>query len=329
MSDLVREIAAALASRRLTSLRTGTIATDGTTVTQSGGTVPVTGWLDGVRVAAGQPVLLAMVEAPDAQAAAVVLGTLTTAADSRPWSGTVTAQDTGARTCTVTIGGVSTPGVLYVGAAPGVGAVVLLEYKDDVILAVGAITPPPAAPAPTPTDPTPPPPPPSNVSATGRTTLAAVSSGTYDLGRGIWNSYYGDRVYQGSGYGAVNCGAWFHGTAPAQLAGKTITAVTLHLGGLQRAGSYNSSRTLNVYRTTATGKSGEPPRTEGPVTFTVPPITDGFWANPVVSSAGLLTLVTNMVAAGGGGLVVTGGVYLGLTGISTPASGLLTCDWTA
>lgn len=333
MSDLVREIADVIKARRLTSLRTGTIAADGATVTQSGGTVPVSGWLHGVRTTPGQPVLLAMVEGPDAQAAAVVLGVLSSARDTRAWSGTVTAVDTGTYTCTVTIGGVSTPGVLYLypSSPPSIGQVVALDYRDHVILALGPLTPPPAAPPPPRVEPSPDAAP-SNVTPTGTTRLAAVASGSFDLSRGLWNSYYGTGVYQGSGYGNVLAGAWFHGTAPAQLAGKTLTRATLNLGGLQRAGSYNTSRTVNLYRTTATSKSGEPPRSEGPISVTVPAITDGWWSNPVITSAaypGLLTMAANMVTAGGGGLVITGNPYLGLTGVSSPASGLLTLEWKA
>lgn len=143
-ADLMSQIAGIVASRRLASLRTGTVAqgeSGGLTVTQGGSEILVSGWLDGVRVAAGDTVLVAMSEAPEAQAAAVVLGKLSGTVLNRADEGTVTAVSTSARTVTVTAGGSTLTGVRYVGAAPAVGDVVLLDYRTSGVYALGAVIP--------------------------------------------------------------------------------------------------------------------------------------------------------------------------------------------
>lgn len=330
MRRLSPQIAAG--SRRGTLLRVGTVVADPETgalsVTTSGMEIPISAWVDSVRVGAGDRLLLALSESPDAQAATTVIGRLTaTAPTGRGDEGTVTAVQPAARTVTVTINGATTPGVRYVGTEPAVGDVVLLDHRATVVYALGVVAPatpaatPPAVIAP------PPPPPPAGDQTTGRVTLIATTSATWDRTNRVWNRYHGTGVMQGS-WGAYSySGHWWYGPAPTRLAGRTPTRVTLDLGPVKRAGAYGSARTVHLWRHTAANRGAtEPTRSGTAIDLALPA---GATRLAVTSDEypALLDLAAGL--AGGGGLSIVGDPYLGFEGVTAPNSGKLTIDWKA
>ncbi|WP_087507934.1 hypothetical protein [Cellulomonas iranensis] len=207
----------------------------------------------------------------------------------------------------------------YTGDAPQIGSVVFLDWQMTtarILPGVVSPLPPPTTPGAGPGEPAGPPP-----SSSGTLTVTALDSGTWSS-RGVWDSYYGTHLTQGSYGGRTYAGAWFYGAAPQQAAGRTVTAIRLRLGARRRMGSYNAPLVLQLYRhTSATRPGGDVARVAGPHTITLAPSAGAQWVDLPVAFGQAL-------ADTGGGIAIAGGTYGGITGIGEdPASGQLQIDW--
>lgn len=145
----------------------------------------------------------------------------------------------------------------------------------------------------------------------------------------MWSRYHGVNVLQGSWQSnGPWTGAWFYGGQAGQLAGRTVTNVTLQLGAILRSGAYGSTRTLHLWRHSSPSRGGQPVLTGGPVDVTIPAGSQGKKLTITSDQVpGLIGLVQGMGESDG--LAITGDPYLGITGTSDPTSGLLTIDWKA
>lgn len=206
----------------------------------------------------------------------------------------------------------------YMGSAPTPGAVVRLDWQatqawvlPGEVAALGDV--------PTPGGATPPPPPPST--GVGTLPVPAVDSGTRSSA-GVWDSYYGTNVTQGSWGGRTYTGAWFYGAKPAQLRGRTVTRFAIRLGARVRQGAYNSPLTLNLYRHTSNSRpAGDVSRVAGPHAVVLAVNAPAQW---VV----LPTAWGQAIVDSGGGIGIAGGSYGGVLGIGDDgASGQLAFDW--
>ena len=201
----------------------------------------------------------------------------------------------------------------YLGTAPTSGTLVLLSWESTTPWVIGsAATYTPPATTSTPTGPTAPPP-----TTSGTLTLSAVDAGTYTL------SWSKSEVDQDTYAGYPHHGAWFYGSAPGQLAGATITGVSLRLGARLRIGVWSAPVTLGVYRVVQGSKSGSPTYTDGPTAITIAAGAGAQWVSLPVSVG------QNLVNAGSGGIGINGSGYAGLQGLDLdPASGQLALSWT-
>ncbi|MHA7132532.1 hypothetical protein [Oerskovia turbata] len=291
-------------------LRAGVVVAAGTGVAVNvDGALPPVAWPAGYIPTAGDPVKVLMVDGE-----AVVLGPVIRDG-LRPLTGTVTGAAT---TGTVPVD--TATGVLacrYVGTAPSIGALVRLDWQSTSpwIWPSAAATVP--TPAPDPGGSTPPPPP---ATTTGTLTVAALDSGSWQVG-GTW-AWAGTDVYQWRyGSNRENRGAWFYGNAAGQLAGATITGARIRLGARLRIGSYNAAQALHLYRHTNPSRpGGDVARVAGPHDVTLAPGAGPQWVDiPAAWGQDLIT---------GGGIAVAGSPYVGITGVgSDPASGQLQLDW--
>jgi hypothetical protein len=129
-------------------------------------------------------------------------------------------------------------------------------------------------------------------------------------------------VVQGSYNGRSYSGAWFYGSAPRRVAGRTITGARLRLGARRSMGNYNASLTLSMWRhTSEILGSGDVSRVEGPHDVTIA-------ANAPAQWVSLPTAWGQALADNGGGVGITGGSYGGVNGVSDDReSGLLQLDW--
>ena len=263
-------------------------------------------WPAGYSPAAGDTVRV-IVTAGEA----TVLGPSTSS--PRPTTATVTVSAVGGVIPIVGSDGVDYR-ARYIGTAPSSGSLVLLSWQSTTpwVLSTAAAV--------SGTSPTPPPSGPSGppVATSGTLILAAIDSGYRT------NQWFGGELRQGSYGGRTYTGAWFYGSAPAQLAGATITGCRLRVGARLRIGSYNASIDLQVYRCLDGSRpGGDTTRSGGPQAITWGPGSDAGW---VGLSAGL---GQDLVNAGSGGIAIAGGSYGGVQGIDTdPASGQLALDWT-
>jgi hypothetical protein len=205
----------------------------------------------------------------------------------------------------------------YTGSAPTPGSSVRLDWQattpwiiPGAVVALGV----PASAGATPAAPRP-------VVASGKLTAAAIDSATYSSA-GVWDSHYGTNVTQGSYGGRTYTGAWFYGSQPKRLAGRTVTYVWLYLGPRVRQGDYNNPLTLNLYRhTSLTRPSGDVTRTGAVSSHVLPVNSRGGWV-PLPTSMG------QSLVDYGGGISAAGGSYGGVRGIShTRASGQLIIGW--
>lgn len=206
----------------------------------------------------------------------------------------------------------------YTGTAPGIGDAVFLDWQMTTprVLAGVATAVPDPTPGGGPDQPAPPPP-----SAAGVHHVAALDSGTWSS-RGVWDSYYGSHLTQGSYSGRSYTGAWFYGAAPQQIAGRTVTRFQIRLGARRHMGSYNSALSLNLYlHSSGSRPGGDVTRIAGPHTVVLPPGAGPMWVDlPTSWGQGLST--------GLGGIGIGGGSYGGVTGVGgDPASGQLAFDW--
>lgn len=212
----------------------------------------------------------------------------------------------------------------YVGEAPTVGTVVRLAWDASTpwVWPAGS-----AAEVTPPTDPdvpaTPPPPPAPPVVTRGTLEVRAIESSTWGSASG-WRRY-GDSVRQWRWASEADSrGAWFYGTAPSQLRGKTVTAARIYLPGRERVGSYNAALSAHLYRHPHTTRpAGDVTRAAGPHDVTT---------RPIGAATGWVSIPAawgKAIVDGGGGVAIYGAPYLGLAGISTdPRSGMLSLDWT-
>lgn len=207
----------------------------------------------------------------------------------------------------------------YVGTAPSIGASVFLDWQATTprLLSsesAAAVTPP-SGPAPRPPDPAP-------AQSSGTLTITALDSGTWNVNYSAWSSFHGTNVVQGTWAGQTYRGAWFYGSAAAQLKGATITAARLRLGYRRRLGNYNSAASIDVWRHTAASRpGGDVSRVTGPHTVAVAVNAPAQWV-AIPASFG------QALVNSGGGLSLAGGTYVGITGVGEdPASGQIQLDW--
>lgn len=237
-------------------------------------------------------------------------------ASARPATGQVQIASGGYATVSTSVGTIQ---ARYMGSAPASLATVRLDWSTSMpwILGVAATIPPPdpsVGPAPAPT------PPPTSDS--GTLTIPAGWSGSYRPAPfSKWES--GD-VKQGAYGGGVEYqGVWggYSQAALKSLAGKTITKVELRVGSRLRIGSFNSSLTLHIYRSSNTSK-GNPNTADGPYDESIPANAGARW----------LTLSNSLGDAlkSGGAVSIQGGSYGGVKGRSSDASsGTLRISWRA
>ena len=288
------------------SVRPGVVVTVGTSlgVNVDGATYSAPWWPATYVPAAGDPVRVLLCAGE-----ASVLGP--TIPGQRAATGTV-AGSAVSGLLPVTAGG-ATIQCRYLGTPPTTGTLVLLSWESTtpwVIGSAAAYTPPTSTTAPT--APSAPP-----VSKSGTLTLSAVDAGTYTL------SWSKPEIDQDTYAGYPHHGAWFYGSAPGQLAGATITGVSLRLGARLRIGSYNAGVTLGVYRVTQGAKSGAPTYVDGPTAVAIGVNAPAQWVS-LPTSVG-----QNLVNAGSGGIGINGTGYAGLQGLNLdPASGQLALSWT-
>lgn len=276
-----------------------------------GGTYPPVWWPAGYIPAAGDSVKVLMVDGTAVVHSPVV-------ATERPLTGTVAGTASGGLVPVSTTAG--TLQCRYVGTAPSSGALVRLDWQATAPW----IWPSAAAATPTPPPdqgggPTPPP-----VDQNGVLSVTALDSATWNTQYRNWTGQNGLNLTQGS-WGAANyTGAWWYGTAPQQVAGRTVTRFQVRLGARRHIGSYNSPLALQVYRTTdLTRPGGDTNRVEGPTVITLAPDAGPAWVDLPVSMG-------QAIADSGGGLAIAGGSYGGVAGIGEdPASGQLFYDWKA
>jgi hypothetical protein len=231
-------------------------------------------------------------------------------------TGTVTAYAAGAATCTVQSGGVTYTCYRLASYTPVVGDVVRLDWSEPEPFVLGKRSV--AASAPTaPNVPVPPAPP--GPDETGTATYPAIDSGYFSTQFG-WSgsTSFGSRLMQGTS-GGTNTGAWFYGTAPAELAGRTITGAR-----------------VRVIRTNAYGAAGASPAhlyAHGSQTRPVVNVTLGVAAGDASLARGgegtfPISIDAALAVIAGGGLAISGVPYLVLEGVRERAnSGLLEIDW--
>lgn len=312
MADPVADTLAGLPS---TVLRTGQVikTAAGALAVSLGGTVQPARWADPVVVREGDPVLVALVSGGLGQSEAIVLARLATS--PRPGEASVTAAPVGSATITVAADGVSYTAKFVGSYTPVVGDLVALSWQASVPYVIGEVG---TTTAPTP-PPAPVPPPGPSGSGTGR--YAAIDSGTWNVTLGNWSSTHANSVVQGTYGGYTYTGAWFYGTSPAELTGRTITAVRFRLPGRRRIGSHNAAAAMHLYLHTSPARGGEPARIDGPTDFTVPP---GYGGGDLVA----LPTGWGAQLVAGGGIAVAGSPYAGFAGRGDdPESGRVELDW--
>lgn len=297
----------------------GTIVSDGAgglAVNVGGNVLPCT-FHDPVIATVGDSVNVELYYGPQGQAEAVVTGRLIDVA--RPGTGTVKTVVVGSNTITVTgADGVDYTAYFIGSYTPTVGNIVMLTWQAGNAIVTGKLN---VTPKPTQslTEPVAPPPAPPS---TGVNTYAATDSGSYS--GGLWESYRGGggAVYQGgASYGGPANGAWFYGGSPGQLAGRTITAVTLTLPPRLAVGNYTAPVAVHVYaHSNLYRPSGDVTRVLGPYDITVPP-GGGSLSFPLPTTFG--TQIVN-----GGGLAIFGEAHAGFPGrLQNPSSGSIQLYW--
>lgn len=240
---------------------------------------------------------------------AVVLGPVASA--PRPETGTITAV--GGTTVTVDIGGTATTCAYSLHYSPTVGDTVELGWWVNPPYVLGKRS---FAPS-TPSAPAPPAAPPTQQA--GQSAFVAIESRSFRDGG--WRTDTDD-VVQGDTAeypGHANSGAWFYGTAPMSLAGKTVTRCRIYLAGRS---SEVATPTVHLYRHTSTSRpSGDVSRVEGPSDHARDDKASGYvdlpvdWGQDIVNS--------------GGGIGITGESYTRLWGLGGHGqSGQLVIDWT-
>lgn len=269
--------------------------------------------IDPLTVAAGDPVAVDFVAGPEGQAEAWIVGRLGNL--TRPATATVSAVPVGSPTITVQDAAGNTYTAVHLSSyTPTVGDNVALTWAAGAPTVTGVVT---VAPDPGPvTSPIDPPP---ALDQWGTSTYAATDSATWTGTAWGWQGT-GD-VFQGNGGGGPLTGAWFYGGSPAELSGRTITAIRFSLGPRNGAGTPSAAVTVNLYTHTSSGRpTGNVALGTASTTVTAQPWQGGtVYSLPTSFAADLLN---------GGGIAITGGTYAGFAGrTSQPDSGLISIDW--
>lgn len=297
-----------------TSFRLGTIVRDsaGKLQVSVGGVILPARWADLV-VAPNDAVLVVLVAGPKGQAEAIVM--CRTAARPLPGTGVVSAVPAGSPTITVTTA--EGPVVArFIGSyTPTLGDNVVLSWEASQATVQGTVGFIPSGEV----VPNAPAPPPGGASA-GTQVFPAIDSGTFEVGA-RWNATFGQDVVQGSYGGRTSTGAWFYGTAPSSLAGRSISGARIYLAPRRRMGNYNAAATIHIYAHNSPSRpEGEPSRVTGAHDVPLPPGFSGDWI-PIPPAFAALVVA-------GGGIAIAGNPYAGILGRgNNPQSGALEITW--
>lgn len=296
------------------------VVRSGAVITDKGAKYPAPLWMSDYCPVDGDTVVL-LTDAGQA----VVLGPASTTARSN--TGTVTVAASGGKV-TLTSGG-TTYNVPYIGTAPGVSALAALLWQGSSPVVAGVASAASAGNGNTSGDPIAPP------SANyGTLSVSAIDSGSWRSNDGWGTSKsrplstrsVAQYTYTGSN---PYSGAWFYGLQAAQLTGRTITAIRIHIPARLAIGASGSALTTHLYLHTASGKpTGDVTRTLGPSDLSLAAGYTGLDAggSPIFVSLPIGWAAT-LVA--GGGVGIYGSPYLGLNGTDVdPTSGQLSIDWT-
>lgn len=298
-----------------------------------GGLVQPAVWMKHVAAAEGDPLIVDIIERPDAQAQVVVIGAAGRMVEPAS-RGRIVAAPQGSDTLMVEVGGLEIQATFLASYVPAINDRVLLYWqsgeatvmgKVGIIPAVG-----PAAVATAAEQMTTPPPP---RKGTGSDTFTAKDSATYSPGFG-WNTYYDSDAYQGNGsqWGAssANNGAFFYHGDPSRLARKTPVRVRFRVPSRKRAGNFNSAVTLNLFLHSSKTRPGGDVSRSSSHTIVVPAnyrrgqtsadIKEGLADLPV--SWGARFIEDDY------GIGFSGGAYAGFAGRGDePDAGQLIIDW--
>lgn len=313
-------------------LRLGDVVLEGGVLSLSvDGVVQSSRWAQGYVPTVGDAVAFIVTAAAEGQSSNLVLCKVAATPASPPAApvvppdeGTVTAVPASSPTITVSAAGSSFT-AKFVGAAPTVGDLVLLEHRPTAVYVVGKVgvtappPPPPEPPAPPPPPPAPAPPPAAQ--SQGDQTFAAIDSATAVQG-GAWNSRMSNDVRQGQ-YGGTPAyaGSWFYGTGPRSLLGRSVRAAEIYLPARQRVGNYNAGADVHLYAHNASSRpGGDPARTWGPFNVYLPAGWGGGWVQ-------IPNIIAELVIEGGG-VSIVGNPYVGFAGRGVnPQSGALSIAW--
>lgn len=260
-----------------------------------------------------------------------VVGPLQRAPDEvPPIMGRVKTVPTGASRITVTVGGVDMDLAFLSSYTPVVGHDVALlwqpGFEDALVLgrrgSVPRPKPKPPEPKPKPVNPKPP------KKTTGRTTITASRTSTWDITSGGWSGYQGANVVTGSWGGRSSEGYWFYGTKPRNsLKGATVKKAEIYLPNRLRMGMYNNTATASLQRHTSNSRpSGRPSKAGSTTNVRVPKIgTTGGWTT-------IPNSIAQAIINNGGGIALIGSTYLGFPGAGSgsgrnPRSGALRISW--
>lgn len=298
---------------------------DGSWSVATGGTTIPALWLDSIDPTDGQQSIIAIVTPAGGQSYAVVLGGVS---DTPNLGESCTVLTVSALTCSVSFNGITQTAFRLSCYTPIANDVAFVVWRGQVPYLVGAITTATVTssnPTPTPVKPAPivkpapaPPPPPPKIYGTNN--YSCTNSGTWSQGYN-WNSYYGSKVYSGSGYVPPSRGTWFYNGATKSLANRpVIKRVQFYLGTRQAAGSYNSIVQVHFYVSSDNYKGGQPNLISSVYNLNVAPGFPGGWIDLPVSFGTLLK--------SGGSITISGDPYVGfMAGSAQPASGALKIDW--
>lgn len=298
------------------------------TVTVGGLLVPAF-WMAHVEAQEHCPLWILMVDRPDAQSIAVVVGANGVPEPDEetvrnPLSGTVSSAPIGSDTVSVSTETGNVEAAFSAGYVPQVSDKVRLLWQDGNawVLGKSAKVPAPAPPRPTkPKRDKPNVPAPPTGAGNGQTTFTASDSATWSTGTNSWNSYFGKDLYQGSfpGVGA-NRGAWFYHNKPSRIKGRTATQVEIWIPARARAGNYNSAVTLNVYLHYSAKRPGGDVNRGSHHTISIPKNFRGGWRKLPASWGDQLI--------SGRGIGMAGGSYAGFHGTGKSSkSGQVRITW--
>lgn len=231
----------------------------------------------------------------------------------RPAVGTVSGPPSGGLVPLSTSAG--TVRAWYAGTAPDVSDVVFIDWQSTTprVISTGAPSTPTEAPGvPAAPKPTPPAPPPKI--QTGVLYVVATGSAGYTPTRG-WNLSY---PIQGTEGGRTWTGAWFYGTRPRQIKGRTVTKIMFRLPAMR--GGAVAGDAVHLYTHASNSRpSGNVSLVAGP--YNVTARTSARWVT-------LPTAWGQAIVDSGGGIAIHGTPMVWLTGITRDAaSGQLAISW--